>query len=85
MWADAPVPSRYMEIQMTIEELEAAQLRSHELLNLNSGVDVEIFDDVRKYAYNLVDDALSQAISHLKEYRKIIYPSPDRDILNPRS
>ena len=39
---------------MTIEELEAAQRRSHELLNLNSGVDVEIFDDVRKYAYNQV-------------------------------
>jgi hypothetical protein len=74
-----------MEIQMTIEELEAAQRRSHELLNVNSGVDVEIFDDVRKYAYNLVDDALLEAISHLKEYRKIIYPGPDRDILSPRS
>ncbi len=78
MGGDVPVLSRYMETQMTIEELEAARLRSHELLNLNSGVDVEIFDDVRKYAYNLVDDALDEAIKQLKihEFNK---PSPLAD------
>lgn len=54
---------------MRIEELEAAQFRSHELLNLNSGVHPEIFDDVRKFAYNLVDDALQDAIRQLKIHR----------------
>jgi hypothetical protein len=54
---------------MRIEELEADRRRSHELLNLNSGVDVEIFDDVRKYAYNLVDEALQDAIRQLKIHR----------------
>ena len=54
---------------MRIEELEAAQRRSHELLNLNKEADVEIFDDVRKYAYNLVDDALQDAIRQLKNHR----------------
>ena len=86
MWADVPVLSRYMEIQMTIEELETKRAKAYARLKpLELGTDYADAADAYEYAFNLVDDALGEAISHLKEYRKVIYPSPDRDILNPRS
>ena len=86
MGGDVPVLFRYMEIQMTIEELETKRAKAYARLKpLELGTDYADAADAYEYAFNLVDDALGEAISHLKEYRKVIYPSPDRDILNPRS
>lgn len=86
MGGDVPVLFRYMEIQMTIEELKAKREIAYAFLDV---LDEEAGYREMFYAYRQafehVDDALTGAISHLEEYRKVIYPGPDRDILNPRS
>ena len=70
MWADVPVLPSYMETQMTIEELEAKQKKAYAHLNdreAGYGAAAEAYE----YAFNLVDDALDEAIKKLKEYELI--------------
>ena len=70
MWADVPVLSRYMEIQMTIEELEAKQKKAHDHLKpLELGADYADAADAYERSFNLVDDALDDAIKQLKIHR----------------
>ena len=68
MGGDVPVLSRYMETQMTIEELEAKQKKAYSHLNdreAGYGAAAEAYE----YAYNLVDEALQDAIRQLKIHR----------------
>lgn len=65
---------------MTIEELEAKRKIAYASLDvLEEEIGYREIAYAYRRAFELVDESLGEAISHLKEYRKIIYPSPDRD------
>lgn len=69
---------------MTLEEIQAKQTKAYAHLKyLEDGADYETMADAYEYAFDLIDGALSEAIKYLKEYRRVIYPSADRDILGP--
>ena len=71
---------------MTIEELKAKREIAYAFLDaLDEDAGYREMFYAYRQAFEYVDDALTGAISHLEEYRKVIYPGPDRDILNPKS